>query len=469
MKKYIYIVIFDSLLFAMILLLSFVIVRLLPARSIEKTMVTRQHQIQESQVGDWQVGMVGETQVAAFMPVDGQGQRLPVIEEEMVDTVVKEAGVSTEAKTPNRLLVLYPQEEKTELKNLKRFTVQVQAYQSGMFGAHLKKEYAAKNYYLTADNQVLLADGFFKKPNGAARVIRETIKKSIAGKKMSAKELSAVNTLLEQLTVDQVDFTFEDEKIHIPLDKSSYHLESIDIPVNQLYDYVDMQYLPEKDQTAYQELLAVRQEEESKKKQLRVALTFDDGPNAATTPEALDILKQYNVKATFFIQGKYIPGNEDILKRELAEGHELGNHSWNHPDLNTLSKEEVKQEIDDTTKAIKEATGYDIKLVRAPYGNSNKMVKDVIQKPTIYWDVDSKDWESLDPEAILKEIQAQTRRGSIILLHDIHPTTVEALPRVIEYLQSQGYQFVTVSELLGDNLDPDLIYDRQDETRLPTE
>ena len=172
----------------------------------------------------------------------------------------------------------------------------------------------------------------------------------------------------------------------------------------------------------------------------------------------MDILAKYKIKATFFVQGKNIAGNEAILKRMQAEGHEVGNHSWNHPVLTQLSLEDAKKQITDTESAITSVLGKSSKLMRPPYGAISDDIRNSLDLSFIMWNVDSLDWKSKNEAAILTEIQRQTTDGSIILLHDIHQTSVNSLPRVIEYLQGQGYSFVTVSELLNTGLKPHGIY-----------
>ena len=172
----------------------------------------------------------------------------------------------------------------------------------------------------------------------------------------------------------------------------------------------------------------------------------------------MDILAKYRIKATFFVQGKNIAGNESILKRMKSEGHEVGNHSWNHPVLTKLSLEDAKKQITDTESAITSVLGTSSKLMRPPYGAISDDIRNGMDLSYILWNVDSLDWKSLNEAKILAEIQHQVSNGSIILMHDIHQPSINALPRVIEYLKEQGYSFVTVSELLNSRLQPHHIY-----------
>ncbi len=180
----------------------------------------------------------------------------------------------------------------------------------------------------------------------------------------------------------------------------------------------------------------------------RVALTFDDGPDAKVTPQILAILKKHNVKATFFMVGKNASSNAKIVEQVYLEGHEIGNHTWNHPKLTSLSKASVKQEVDRTSNAIYDAIGQYPTVFRPPYGATNDQVRSVITVPSILWSIDTLDWKHRNADKILTYVKASVKDGSIILMHDIHQTTANGLENVILYLQKQGYECVTVSDIL---------------------
>lgn len=179
----------------------------------------------------------------------------------------------------------------------------------------------------------------------------------------------------------------------------------------------------------------------------RVALTFDDGPHNTNTPKILELLDKYNAKATFFMLGTRVDFYPDIAKEIVERGHEPGNHTWHHRDLTTLSKAEINLEIERTNVAIKKATGKEPILYRPPYGSINNQVREAVNKPAILWTVDTLDWKSRNAHKVLKEVQKNVEDGSIILMHDIHDTTVEAVALVLEFLDKEGYECVTVSEL----------------------
>lgn len=179
-----------------------------------------------------------------------------------------------------------------------------------------------------------------------------------------------------------------------------------------------------------------------------IALTFDDGPNPEVTPQILDILQRYQVKATFFLVGARVPGNESIVQREYREGHEVGNHSWSHPDLSSLTPEGVQYQIKAAQQVISSAGVPMPRLLRPPYGSINDMVAAHNNMTVVRWNIDPEDWHLRDPGLINQQLMANVRPGSIILLHDIYHTTTAALEPMLQTLQ-QTYQFVTVSQLLN--------------------
>lgn len=183
-----------------------------------------------------------------------------------------------------------------------------------------------------------------------------------------------------------------------------------------------------------------------------VALTFDDGPGAHTE-RLLDMLKKHKAKATFFVLGQNVKANPGVVKRAVVEGHQVGNHSWAHPSLTKLSAASIHEQIARTSAAVKDATGRGTDSVRPPYGAINKNVRAALANEpdahVILWSVDTLDWKHHSPAKTLAAVKEQTRPGGIILMHDIHKTSVDAVPSVIEYLQSQGYTLVTVDQLLA--------------------
>ena len=185
-----------------------------------------------------------------------------------------------------------------------------------------------------------------------------------------------------------------------------------------------------------------------------VALTFDDGPNAATTGKVLDILKEKKATATFFLLGQNVAENHDLVQRMVKEGMDVGSHSFSHPILTTLSDEQVKEEVRKTDKAIFEACGQLPKNFRAPYGAADQRVANIVGKPLINWSVDSQDWELKNAPKTVDRVKNTLYEGSIVLMHDIHQTTVDALPEIIDNMRNEGYEFVSVDTLLQQTQKP---------------
>ncbi|WP_051946277.1 polysaccharide deacetylase family protein [Verrucomicrobium sp. BvORR106] len=184
-----------------------------------------------------------------------------------------------------------------------------------------------------------------------------------------------------------------------------------------------------------------------------IAITFDDGPHATNTPRLLDILAERNIKATFFVVGRNVREYPAILRRIIAEGHEVGNHSWSHMALSTLTPDKVRQELGKTHDAVLQAAGYQMRLMRPPYGATNLRVKQIcfqeFHYPSIIWTVDPLDWKQPGSSVVAQHIVAGTRSGAIILAHDIHAATIDAMPDTLDTLLAKGYHFVTVSQLLN--------------------
>jgi peptidoglycan/xylan/chitin deacetylase (PgdA/CDA1 family) len=190
----------------------------------------------------------------------------------------------------------------------------------------------------------------------------------------------------------------------------------------------------------------------------QVALTFDDAPDDVFTPRVLDVLKREGVKATFFVVGNRAEKHPDVMRRIVAEGHVVGNHSWSHANLPKLSDEKFREEIRKTDRIIRQFTGYTPSFVRPPYGNiTEEQIKWLAsqKRKVVGWNVDSLDWKSLSREEVATNILAHVKPGAIILQHSAGGTgedltgTIEALPEVIRKLRADGVEFVTVARLLG--------------------
>lgn len=191
-----------------------------------------------------------------------------------------------------------------------------------------------------------------------------------------------------------------------------------------------------------------------------IALTFDDGPGAHTS-RLLDTLDKFGAKATFFVVGEKVAARQDILRQQTARGHQIGNHSWSHPDLTKLSAENIQSELARTNSAIKAATGHAPTVMRPPYGAINQTVSQRLQAngmSAVMWSVDTRDWADRNSQIVCTRAVSGARSGAIILFHDIHPTSVDAIPCVLDALTKQGYTFVTIDTLFGGGTQPGRTY-----------
>jgi peptidoglycan/xylan/chitin deacetylase (PgdA/CDA1 family) len=182
-----------------------------------------------------------------------------------------------------------------------------------------------------------------------------------------------------------------------------------------------------------------------------VALTFDDGPGPYTA-KLLRMLASRHAKATFFLIGGNIPGREAVVRRELAEGHAIGDHTWSHPDLSRLPQGRIRSQLTRTLAEIAGVTGAPTHLMRPPYGATDKQVGKVARSlglVQIVWSVDTDDWRDRNSAIVAHRAISRAHRGDIILMHDIHPTTVNAVPKILLGLAKRGFTFATVPELLA--------------------
>lgn len=184
-----------------------------------------------------------------------------------------------------------------------------------------------------------------------------------------------------------------------------------------------------------------------------VAMTFDDGPHPVLTPRLLDILKERNIKCTFFVIGRSAKAHPQIIRRMIAEGHEVANHTWTHASLTSRSDDQIRQELRQSEDALVAAANYRPQLIRPPYGAVNARIKQLMFAEfgysTIMWSVDPQDWRRPGVGVVTSRLVNGAHPGAIMLAHDIHPPTIQAMPAMFDQLLAKGYQFVTVSQLLN--------------------
>ena len=306
-------------------------------------------------------------------------------------------------------------------------------------------ESMVSSIYLDKDNKEFTLSNLFSSPDIAKQKFLSKIKQQLAVKGLAKEDIDAIIIKLRDQDMATWKFNYNDSKFNIGIESNKEEINSVEIPVNDLFKFIDETYLKGEDLEKYNEYI-------KKRSRKAVALTFDDGPNPNTTPVALELLKKYNAKATFFMVGRAVAGNENIIKQVVAEGHQIGNHSWSHPLLTKISLEQAKSQINDTTEALKKASGQDVHIMRPPYGGINSAIQAAVDQSFILWDIDTLDWKNRNTASIMKEVQ-KTQPGSIILMHDIHQTSIDALPSVLQYLTEQGFELVTIDELMGDQLE----------------
>ena len=207
-------------------------------------------------------------------------------------------------------------------------------------------------------------------------------------------------------------------------------------------------------ETAARRLEEVRQasnpakEERASTEKKKIALTFDDGPNPQYTPEMLAALKERNVKATFFLLGEEVEKYPEIVKQIQEEGHLIGNHSYKHEQLSKLPMEQACSQVSRTNELIYGITGVYPSYLRPPLGDWHEKLDCEVNMVEVLWDVDTLDWSSQNHAKIVQKVLKNVQENDIILMHDGYETSVTAAKEIIDTLQKQGYEFVTVDQLL---------------------
>ncbi|MBO0441816.1 polysaccharide deacetylase family protein [Candidatus Enterococcus ikei] len=262
---------------------------------------------------------------------------------------------------------------------------------------------------------------------------------------------------MPNITLDGTAFTYCSDKISLGLPENPTGKTEITLSYKDIAGYVNPEFV---DPNSIKDALPAPLDPNKK----YISLTFDDGPNPETTPRLLDILKEKGVKATFFMLGQNVVKHESLVKRVADEGHEVASHSYSHPQLTGVDAQRVKDEVQKTDKAIYRAISKLPTDFRPPYGAVNPEVARMIGKPIIQWSVDSQDWQSHNAEAIIKRIDETAYNDTIVLMHDIHPETVDAVSTVIDRLRGEGYEIIPSKDLLGKKAKPlHMYYGSKDE------
>ena len=389
----------------------------------------------------------GQAEIIVYYPLQGN-ELIPSIKDKI------NQDIKDKLEDKDNLVFYYTEKLDSVLKGIITHSISKQIYDLSNSKVEETEKTSFGKVYLTEDGKLFTLDQLFSDSSKAKEILLKELTSFLKDKKLEQEKIDQLVKSFSDQDLSAWNFDYKDSQIILYPSQAVENIDEIALPVSSFFDVVQSSYLLDKDAELYKAYY-------EKKNQKVVALTFDDGPNPATTNQALDTLSKYGIKATFFVLGKNVSGNEEILKRMKADGHVIGNHSWSHPVLSKLSLDEAKKQITDTEDALTKVLGSSSKLMRPPYGAITDDIRNSLDLSFIMWDVDSLDWKSKNEAAILTEIQRQVRNGSIILMHDIHAETVNALPKIIDYLKEQGYHFVTVPEMLNSRLKShELFYDR---------
>lgn len=183
-------------------------------------------------------------------------------------------------------------------------------------------------------------------------------------------------------------------------------------------------------------------------KDVEIAFTFDDGPHPVWTEKLLDGLKERGIRATFFVIGQSAEEHPELIQRMLEEGNQVGNHTYSHVQLTACKTDQALEQIQKTQEVIYDATGFQPRYIRPPFGSWNEVLQDKTNLQSVLWDVDPYDWKVQNTDIIVQRILEQTEDGSIILLHDVYEESVEAALKVADIFLERGYRFCTVDEIM---------------------
>ncbi len=396
-----------------------------------------------------QTRRIGSRYITSYYPLTDSGkQDIGIVKEKINEDIRRLSNKKNRNLEIDRLVFYISQLTATDFSGVRKVNIKRISYPILTTKVGEVEEDFLDFVYVSSDNKVFSLNRLLKNVEQGKKILLKDIHQKIAA--LNKVEGQKILQEFQAKDISQWVFSYERGKLKL-FYKNNERVSKIEVPLSTLYEVIDEHYLKGEELVAYQSYLA-------KKQQKLVALTFDDGPNAETTPHALDILARYHVKGTFFMLGKNVAGNEQLIKRVHNEGHEIGNHSWSHPLLTTLSLDQAKKQIEETQVALQSVIGESPKLMRPPYGAINDTIRNAIDMSFVMWNVDSLDWKNRNTPSIMEQVKKQTTSGSIILMHDIHQTTINALPSVIEYLQKNGYTLVTVSELLQHRLEGHWLY-----------
>ncbi|MBC2254498.1 polysaccharide deacetylase family protein [Listeria ivanovii] len=359
-------------------------------------------------------------------------------------------------------ILFYTYHKQTLAKNAISYKVEQYEYvKTGSTQLTLENEKdICTNLVTDADTGALLTLGNVLIKNDETKLDVKTMleQEIIKSGEIPLKDIGNLGEVKSLADWDDTNFGLTSTELILPIEIPGYpKIKQVKLKLADIASDVNKRYLPDDIR-----IPATPKAKSGKK----IALTFDDGPSPSVTPKVLATLKRYNAKATFFVLGSRVIANPGLVKQELDAGHQVGSHSWDHPQLTKLSKKEVYDQILKTQKVVFDQTGYFPTTMRPPYGAVNKEVAEEIGIPIIQWSVDTEDWKIRNPKSVTMKVLANASDGAIVLMHDIHPTTGDSLEKTLKLLKKQGYQFVTVNELFSEKLKIGKQYFDESESRM---
>lgn len=376
-----------------------------------------------------------------YLPTTAQRQTLT----EDLETLLTETSHQIEKGTPAKLVGYIKKEDL--FGKIASYSSVIEVYKKKQDRWEADSSTQGKSHYMNKETADFpsMADIFQNQDNLTA--IQPFIKQQLLDD--SKDQAAVIDQILNfpQVTMEQKILSYSPDKVVLSLPKNQLNIDQISVPFSNILDFTDQGFI---DPTIITEHTPPPLDSNKK----YISLTFDDGPNPITTPRLLDILMEKNVKATFFMLGQNVVNNPDLVRRVAAEGHVIGSHSYSHPNLTGLDPESVKSQVQETDKAIAAATGKIPTDFRPPYGAVNKDAAEIIGRPIIQWSVDSEDWKTKNTEKIIKRVMKTSYNNSIILMHDIYPETINAVPQIIDALRSEGYDIILADDLITEKQEP---------------
>lgn len=327
----------------------------------------------------------------------------------------------------------------------------VDTYQKEKTEWTVRSSSSGETLYMNTDTADLpsMMDLFHEQSNLTA--IQPLVKQQLLNEAKEPTKVIDQILSFPEMTMEQKVLSYTPDKVTLSLPKNQLDITQVKLSFSELLDFTDSEFI---DPIISNENTAPALDPDKK----YISLTFDDGPNPITTPRLLDILSEKNVKASFFMLGQNVVNNPDLARRVATEGHEIGNHSYSHPNLVALDTESIRTQVLETDRAIALSTGRIPTDFRPPYGSVNKAAAEIIGRPIIQWSVDSEDWKTKNTQKIINRVMKTSYGNSIILMHDIYPESIDAVPQIIDSLRREGYEIVPVDVLLTKKTAPLHLY-----------